>query len=83
MPLCSRRELKKSRSREGGEDIGEEPQLRKRKSAYSEATKGSVKACRAGARPYRRPVRIYLPQRFMTAFVTASRTASCRIAHWN
>ena len=24
----------------------------------------------------------YLPQRFTTALVTASRTASCRIAHW-
>jgi hypothetical protein len=29
------------------------------------------------------PEQTYLPQRFMTAFVTASRTASWRIAHWN
>jgi len=26
---------------------------------------------------------LYLPHRFVTAIVTASRTASCRIAHWN
>jgi len=43
--------------------------------------------CDAGARPYqdtrsgRERVPTYLPQRFMTAFVTASRTASWRIAH--
>jgi hypothetical protein len=47
--------------------------------------------CDAGARPYQdtrsgrervlERVPTYLPQRFMTAFVTASRTASWRIAH--